>query len=865
MSRLIYPVDVKELVARLNARDGGALLGRLGVKEEDREDQKLTAIVWGVGHGGFPVMADGKTFHPGVDIGLPDVESGGDSSWYGADVFAIDDGEVIYAESDTRTKDDYDFGRVVVRHQGPEGDLYAVYQHLIGVAVAPGGLVKQGDVLGQVGWHGDFPHLHFGICAKARIGGDQDLIPEAEENALPEGDGVWNVLRVKAEATPPADWPMVPEGPAYIYNPIELIRHARGEEYVHDIGTGHLGRVALSGKPAEEEAKPNADNSHKIASHLQSEALKKCRKLAELAHDFEFPAIGRSANDKEVVKAIQTCLKQLGYDVGRFGPNHDGIDGDYGKTCERAVKSFQQNLKLIGKVLEALGHTAEDVKESGAVDGLTLFAMDAAAAALDKAAGEKKGETAPKKEEPATAPAKQRDPPAKVTAPPSAWVFDAKGKKQSVGFGLRMYQALMRWRWTSANDPKVGTGYSAAAQPTDLLVYQKEFDSHIKGGYLSEWPRMDMFPFLGGDGTRELTDGSSVDTFTVFGVQWVAGGFSNCCNVQLAALFVALGGRDLFVQKDEGEVAYWVGELNAKKYPGKTDQMLELGAKKRRAATAFEGVVVGNDPPGVKRDNRGSCVVSTQLLGIGDAIPVAGGKPYDGKYTNKQDVLRYVRIGDWGNYDHHSWLVGEIRYGIWFEGNKKEKPDAFVDQSSLVGAAFTGLVAQTKPPAEAGELSDDQCDWITKHEDQWNERMESLYALAGSGEIQTGAGKKKVAKVEVYRIGVFSANGMWGFENRAIHGKVYHFKDAFKDELKKAREELAKAKDAKERKEKQQALTDVLKPADRWEDRSDQYKNYWLSRGVTNALYPLKPDDPVAFARFFAHAKGVPASNKLSG
>jgi hypothetical protein len=866
MARFIYPVDVKDLVARLNARDGGTLLSRLGVKEDDRDDQKLTAIVWGVGHGGFPVMGDGKTFHPGVDIGLPDVASNGGSSWYGSDVYAIDDGEVIYVESDTLTKDNYDFGRVVVRHQTPEGDVYAVYQHLIGVTAVWGGLVKQGEVLGQVGWHGDFPHLHFGLCSKTKFGGDQDLIPEADQGALPEGEGVWNVLRVKTDALAPAEWPMVPDGPAYIYNPVELIRYHRGEEYLHDIGGGHLSRVRLSGKPAEETVKPNEDNTHKVESHLQSKVLKDCKKLEELSHDFEFPAIGRSYSDKEVIKALQACLKGLGYDVGRFGPNHDGIDGDYGKTCERIVKTFQQKLKLQEKLLASLGHDAADVKESGAIDALTLLAMDAAGAALDKEA-EKKPEAAPKKEELATAPAKEREPPPKVTAPPSAWIFDAKGKKQSVAFGLRMYQALMRWRWTSANDPEVGTGYSAAAEPSNLLVYKQEYDNHVKGGYLSEWPRMDMFPFLVGDGTRELTDGGSVNTFSVFNVTWVAAGFSNCCNVQLAALFVALGGRDIVVQKDGDALAYWAGAHDSKRYPGKTDQYVETPAKKKiRAIGAFEGIVVGNDPPGVNRGKKASCVLATQFLGLGDAIPVADGKPYNGEYTNKQEVLRYVRIGDWANYDHHSWLVGEIRYGIWFEGGlKKVKPEAFVDQSSLVGDSFSGLVASAKPPAQAGELTDDQCDWISKHEEAWNGRIEGLYALAGSGDIQVGGSKKKVAKVEVDRLGVFSANGLWGFENRAIHGKVYHFKDAYKAELKQIRDDLTKAKDKETHKQKQNELNDALRPAERWEDRSDKYKEYWLSRGVTNALYPIKPDDPVGFARFFAHAQGAPASNKLSG
>ena len=41
------------------------------------------------------------------------------------------------------------------------------------------------------------------------------------------------------------------------------------------------------------------------------------------------------------ITAIQQKLKSLGYDLGAYGPNKDGIDGNYGNRTLAAIKSFQ--------------------------------------------------------------------------------------------------------------------------------------------------------------------------------------------------------------------------------------------------------------------------------------------------------------------------------------------------------------------------------------------------------------------------------------------------------------------------------------------------------------------------------------------
>lgn len=49
---------------------------------------------------------------------------------------------------------------------------------------------------------------------------------------------------------------------------------------------------------------------------------------------------------EEAVRSIQTDLKDMGYDLGTFGPNEDGVDGDYGKTTTQAVREFQKDAGL---------------------------------------------------------------------------------------------------------------------------------------------------------------------------------------------------------------------------------------------------------------------------------------------------------------------------------------------------------------------------------------------------------------------------------------------------------------------------------------------------------------------------------------
>lgn len=71
-------------------------------------------------------------------------------------------------------------------------------------------------------------------------------------------------------------------------------------------------------------------------------------------------AKGRTGED---VRQIQKALKDLGYDLGEFGEQADGLDGKLGSFTETAIKAFQE---------------ANGLKVTGIVDEETLSALDKA-------------------------------------------------------------------------------------------------------------------------------------------------------------------------------------------------------------------------------------------------------------------------------------------------------------------------------------------------------------------------------------------------------------------------------------------------------------------------------------------------------
>lgn len=47
-----------------------------------------------------------------------------------------------------------------------------------------------------------------------------------------------------------------------------------------------------------------------------------------------------------VVVVVQEFMLGAGYELGNYGPNHDGIDGSYGPAFERIVKQYQKDIGM---------------------------------------------------------------------------------------------------------------------------------------------------------------------------------------------------------------------------------------------------------------------------------------------------------------------------------------------------------------------------------------------------------------------------------------------------------------------------------------------------------------------------------------
>jgi hypothetical protein len=70
--------------------------------------------------------------------------------------------------------------------------------------------------------------------------------------------------------------------------------------------------------------------------------------MGEKVNDFDIDLEGKiirrwNENNSEHVIRIQKMLKSLGYELGPYGENKDGIDGIYGPFTEDAVREFQED------------------------------------------------------------------------------------------------------------------------------------------------------------------------------------------------------------------------------------------------------------------------------------------------------------------------------------------------------------------------------------------------------------------------------------------------------------------------------------------------------------------------------------------
>jgi hypothetical protein len=736
-----YPIDVDAFVSLAKKR-GEAFVKAAGLKDDMRPDEKLNAILWNASLGWFPLTLDGA-WHGAVDIGLPD--PGGQGGIFGKPVKAVADGQVVYVDDVLQCAEGYDFGRIIVRHQTPAGQtFYAQYRHLDPVMVWLHQPVKAGDELGMVGWHGDFPHVELSVASLLPIGGVDDLVPEAAKDQLPHGSGVWNIARVRVDALDFKDWPLpeLAHEPGYVFNPIEIIRHCLGQPYRHVIGPGSIHEVEPVPRGSAKALAPGENLVVEVAAVLRSAALASCPSLVALAQDSGFTPLCQGHADKAAVEAIQLALKDCRYEMGRFGPRHDGVDGDFGGTTERVVKQFQAGKlkEMLDKAGDAgiLGKKSADLRTDGKVDWLTLMGLDICTAVHEPV--------------PAEDPKAPPGPPA-----PLSNTFDAsKGTKGlSLHFGVRMYIELFNWFWEGKwdqvkadkdesylGDPK-GVGYSTCnhhhygpektpekKKPTDKERPSLENKMAALNIELqNEWPDVKLDACRPKGKTKEVekkeVQGTKYDVYKAFGLTFLGTNYTNCCMSQLAALACALkggkftvkGGSEYFIPRS-GEVTYDIAHDSIKATMGGYEMQEMVVDKKKTTVPVYKvgsrGVLFpfartfltadqyynkdgrplsGKDPGRNEKGEpkyepypppsmeAGGMVYGVEALGIGERL--FGFNPTK---ANAQDDLKQLRLGDLATWEGHAWMVGDLRYGVWLEEGKKGRvPDFVLDQSSFLG------------------------------------------------------------------------------------------------------------------------------------------------------------------------------------
>ena len=59
----------------------------------------------------------------------------------------------------------------------------------------------------------------------------------------------------------------------------------------------------------------------------------------------QLPVIQKGSKE-QAVRSLQVLLKARGYQLGSYGPKKDGVDGEFGKATEDALKKFQASVSL---------------------------------------------------------------------------------------------------------------------------------------------------------------------------------------------------------------------------------------------------------------------------------------------------------------------------------------------------------------------------------------------------------------------------------------------------------------------------------------------------------------------------------------
>jgi len=333
-----------------------------------------------------------------------------------------------------------------------------------------------------------------------------------------------------------------------------------------------------------------------------------------------------------------------------------------------------------------------------------------------------------------------------IPPPKGSFVFDPAAGP-SMQFGMLMYKALLNWLW----DGKKGVGYSTCTEEHYPLVLKDE-ELEPEGPDLSALG-------LEADGKHK-----EHKVFSAFGCAWKGTNFTNCCNSQMSAVLVATGGKAFGRKGGDGQVTTYnlrkLGEPMVKAtYPKRSGSWPIIAVYEKLFASVYGSVKV--DGKQLVDDNYGGMLNGMVFLDIGKPLC---------KFTTKAKEMVEMRVGDTAHYQGHAWLVGDVRYGIFFKDIPGRNTWQYVvDQSGFIDDAKPKFYkvgkgdGKTKISATGidgrAAMTAKDCDWVLQNEKEFDKRIRD-FMTATTLEVEGVQHPVEAIEVTAYRC--FSANGNRG-------------------------------------------------------------------------------------------------------
>jgi len=340
-------------------------------------------------------------------------------------------------------------------------------------------------------------------------------------------------------------------------------------------------------------------------------------------------------------------------------------------------------------------------------------------------------------------------------APPAdkPFVFDAKSKKLSMKFGMRMMRALIDWELRDVSGDRAGCIYSWNGV---VKKYQ------APAGVLNEWPALDGLMQI--EPAKKTPGGVSI--WHAFGIEWGASGASNCCNSQMAAVFAALPDGKMRIQKADGLLEVDVVQ-NTPKAPGIKDCPPDDAKKAVGYARVFSNVWIQAEGSKFKDANGKKLFAGYDYIAPAWAMKWLGvGEPV-GKWGSEASLMD-VRMGDNACWFSHNWLVGDVRYAVTLKGRKTP---VYVDQSDFVRGDQPD--AQPQSVASGYKLKKEDCVWVEQNEPLFEARLQ---AFLQAKKLEFEGKDYDVEKIKPVAARVFSANCVSYDKYGTASGVVYEKK-----------------------------------------------------------------------------------------